>query len=96
MNNSIKTLLLAAAGAGLMSGATTAQTTPASANGPTSVRLGAMNFGSVAEDPAPKEKHACKGQNTCAGKGGCKASMDGCKAKNNCKGRGGCKTDAAM
>lgn len=35
------------------------------------------------------EKHACKGQNSCKGKGGCGAT----KGKNDCKGKGGCRTD---
>ncbi len=32
------------------------------------------------------EKHCCKGQNSCKGKGGCGAE----KGKNECKGKGGC------
>ncbi len=35
------------------------------------------------------EKHACKGQNSCKGKGGCGET----KGKNDCKGKGGCSTD---
>ncbi|MBL8115333.1 MAG: hypothetical protein JNK60_20795 [Acidobacteria bacterium] len=42
------------------------------------------------EDTANKEKHVCKGQNACAGKGGCKAGDKGCAGKNSCKGKGGC------
>jgi hypothetical protein len=34
-----------------------------------------------------KEKHACKGQNSCKGKGGCGTT----KGKNDCKGKGGCR-----
>jgi hypothetical protein len=41
------------------------------------------------------EKHACQGQNSCKGKGGCKTSDNGCKAKNSCKGKGGCATDGS-
>ncbi len=41
------------------------------------------------------EKHACKGLNSCKGKGGCKASDNGCKGKNSCKGKGGCATDGS-
>jgi hypothetical protein len=41
------------------------------------------------------EKHACKGQNSCKGKGGCKAGDNGCKGKNSCKGKGGCATDGS-
>jgi hypothetical protein len=36
-----------------------------------------------------KEKHACIGQNSCKGKGGCGKT----KGKNQCKGQGGCRTD---
>ena len=36
------------------------------------------------------DKHACKGQNSCKGKGGCNTGDMGCKGKNSCKGKGGC------
>lgn len=35
-------------------------------------------------------KHACKGQNDCKGKGGCKTDKHACKGQNDCKGQGGC------
>jgi len=41
------------------------------------------------------EKHACKGMNSCKGKGGCSSSDNGCKGKNSCKGKGGCATDGS-
>jgi len=41
------------------------------------------------------EKHACKGLNSCKGKGGCSSSDNGCKGKNSCKGKGGCATDGS-
>ena len=41
------------------------------------------------------EKHACKGMNSCKGKGGCSTGDNGCKAKNSCKGKGGCATDGS-
>jgi hypothetical protein len=41
------------------------------------------------------EKHACKGQNSCKGNGGCSTGDNGCKAKNSCKGKGGCATDGS-
>ncbi|MBV9772209.1 MAG: hypothetical protein JOZ32_21735 [Bryobacterales bacterium] len=47
--------------------------------------------GQAAADPI--EKHACKGLNSCKGKGGCKSSDNGCKGKNSCKGKGGCATN---
>ena len=43
------------------------------------------------EKPAEKgEKHVCKGQNACKGKGGCKTADNACAGKNACKGKGGC------
>jgi len=39
--------------------------------------------------------NACKGQNDCKGKGGCKTGDNGCKGQNSCKGKGGCKTATA-
>ena len=42
--------------------------------------------------PAAVEKHACKTQNSCKGKGGCKTDKNACKGMNECKGKGGCKT----
>lgn len=41
----------------------------------------------AAEKAAEKEKHACKGMNSCKGQGG-----DG---KNACKGHGSCATDGS-
>jgi hypothetical protein len=40
-----------------------------------------------------KDRHACKGQNSCRGKGACEEGDNGCKGKNSCKGKGGCRTD---
>ncbi|MGC4089211.1 MAG: hypothetical protein QM756_15270 [Polyangiaceae bacterium] len=37
------------------------------------------------------DKHGCKGQNACKGKGGCKSDKHECKGQNACKGQGGCK-----
>jgi hypothetical protein len=49
----------------------------------------------VADPAAAVEKHACKNQNTCKGKGGCKVEgKNACKGQNDCKGQGGCKTDS--
>jgi hypothetical protein len=51
----------------------------------------------IAGQPAADkvEKHACKGLNSCKGKGGCSSSDNGCKGKNSCKGKGGCATDGS-
>jgi len=40
-------------------------------------------------------KHACAGQNSCKGEGGCKTGDAGCSGKNSCKGKGGCATDGS-
>lgn len=91
MNNSLKALLLAAAGTGLMSGTVPTQPNPSplNSNGATSLRLGQTAFNAATQDTA---KHACKGQNSCKGQGGCNAGDMGCKGKNSCKGKGGCNT----
>jgi hypothetical protein len=47
--------------------------------------------GQAADNPV--EKHACKGLNSCKGRGGCSSGDNGCKGKNSCKGKGGCATD---
>ena len=47
------------------------------------------------KDKDKADKHACSGQNSCKGKGGCKSSDNGCKGKNSCKGKGGCATDGS-
>jgi hypothetical protein len=61
----------------------------------TSTRAAAGQLaGSVVHDDST-DKHACKGQNSCKGKGGCKTGDNGCKGKNSCKGKGGCATDGS-
>ncbi|MGA2080003.1 MAG: DNA-binding domain-containing protein [Holophaga sp.] len=91
MNNSVKALLLAAAGSGLMSGTASAQTIsiPAvrSAGAAASSLLGQLGGVPLLGASTP---HTCKGQNSCKGQGGCTTSDMGCKGKNSCKGKGGC------
>ncbi len=82
MNKSSRTIITAAAIAGLYMGTLAAKSYAADA-------------GKAA--PAEKAKDAkdsCKGKNDCAGKGGCGSSDNGCKGKNSCKGKGGCSTMA--
>lgn len=43
--------------------------------------------------PEATDRHACKGQNACKGKGGCKTEKNACRGHNACKGMGGCRTD---
>ncbi len=86
MKISKSSLILTAAFTGLLGG-TVAR---AATSGNTSSSIGAI-AGQAADDKV--EKHACKGLNSCKGKGGCKSSDNGCKGKNSCKGKGGCATD---
>lgn len=93
MNNSIKTLMLAAAASGLLAGTTAAHATVLPSSGTSSsLMAGKTTFGNF---NAQTTKHSCKGQNSCKGQGGCKSSDNGCKGKNSCKGKGGCATDGS-
>jgi hypothetical protein len=99
MNTSVKTLLIAAAGAGLFGGSASLQaatlptrSTVGSTN-PSDLGQAATGFFAQAADPG---KHACKGMNSCKGLGGCSTGDNGCKAKNSCKGKGGCATDGSV
>jgi hypothetical protein len=93
MKNSVKSLALAAAVAGLMGGTSVRlNAQPQQANGTTaaaqSSRAGVLL---VAQDaPAAPAKHSCKGKNDCKGQGGGKNA-----GKNSCKGKGGCATDGS-
>jgi hypothetical protein len=98
MKTSKSSLVVAAAFAGLLGGAT--------------ARLNAAPNSQAVQgaqsDTAKPEKHACAGKNSCAGKGGC--ATDGskknkadaktatekhaCAGKNSCAGKGGCATDS--
>ena len=82
-----KTMVAGAAIAGLMSGSFAATSHAAVATGKPGV--------SLQQGKMAKDKHACQGQNSCKGKGGCKTSANGCKGKNSCKGKGGCATDGS-
>jgi hypothetical protein len=94
MKNSVQSLALAAAVAGLLGGTSVRlnaeqqqanKTTPSAQ----SLRAGVLL---VAQDapPADKTKHSCKGKNDCKGQGGGKNA-----GKNDCKGKGGCATDGS-
>jgi hypothetical protein len=86
MKVSKSSLVLTAAFTGLLGGTVARVNAAASAGSAVSATVG------QAAD-TPVEKHACKGLNSCKGKGGCKSSDNGCKGKNSCKGKGGCATD---
>jgi hypothetical protein len=88
MKVSKSSLVLTAAFTGLLSGTVARAATATS---------GASALSSIAGQAADDkvEKHACKGLNSCKGKGGCASSDNGCKGKNSCKGKGGCATDGS-
>ena len=91
----MKSLLMTAARSGLLTGATTTlSATPANTGANSITRAMGLSSLSNFDDPQT-DKHACKGQNSCKGKGGCKTGDNGCKGKNSCKGKGGCATDGS-
>jgi hypothetical protein len=97
MSTSMKALLAGAALAGLMTGASAKLNAQTLGQNNAGIRAVSMqDDGSTNKTDKDKtEKHACKGQNSCKGKGGCKSSDNGCKGKNSCKGKGGCATDGS-
>jgi hypothetical protein len=86
MNKSTRTILMAAAVAGLYAGALT-------------LKASAAEAGKTAPAAGEKAKESCKGKDGCKAKESCKGkdtckSADGkdtCKAKESCKGKDGCK-----
>jgi hypothetical protein len=94
MTKSLKTMMVAAAVSGLLSGVTVMHASVNSTSSSTPIlKAGKLSFAGVNLDkPA---KHSCKGKNDCKGQGGCKSSDNGCKGKNSCKGKGGCATDGS-
>ncbi len=94
MKHSMKTMMVAAAVSGLLSGATAMHASAAVNSSATPIlKAGKLSFSSSAQDTTAK--HSCKGKNDCKGQGGCKSSDNGCKGKNSCKGKGGCATDGS-
>ena len=91
MKVSKSSLVLTAAFTGLLGGTVARAATQAAPNYSNSA------ISPIAGQPAADkvEKHACKGLNSCKGKGGCSSSDNGCKGKNSCKGKGGCATDGS-
>jgi len=92
--NTLKSLLLTAAMTGLMAGATTNLQASTSSNRGVNSLTRALGV-SASFDGQSTDKHACKGLNSCKGKGGCKTGDNGCAGKNSCKGKGGCATDGS-
>jgi hypothetical protein len=87
MKNSSKSLVLAAAVAGLLGGTAVRVNAQSTQNAPTTAQAGVL----VAQATEPA-KHACKGKNDCKGQGGGDAKHAG---KNSCKGKGACATDGS-
>jgi hypothetical protein len=81
MKRTSRTLMMAAAMSGLISGAVIQQ----GQGDPTNAAPGKV----APVKKAPKV-HDCAGQNDCKGIGGCKTEAHECKFKNSCKGKGGC------
>jgi hypothetical protein len=92
MKHSMKTLMVAAAVSGLLSGTATLHAATSRTN--IVVKAGKASFGSASlhQDTS---KHSCKGTNDCKGQGGCKTGDNGCTGKTSCKGKGGCATDGS-
>ena len=97
MKISKSSLVLTAAFTGLLGGTMARAASVANSNSGAGLASASAGIHSVAGQAAdqPVEKHACKGLNSCKGKGGCKSSDNGCKGKNSCKGKGGCATDGS-
>lgn len=93
MKHSMKSLMVAAAVSGLMSGATALQAATIS-NASPATQVDSASFGMMSL-AMHIHKHSCKGKNNCKGQGGCKSGDNGCKGKNSCKGKGGCATDGS-
>lgn len=85
MNNSTKSLVLAAAVSGLFGG-TAVRLNAQPSNGGATASAGVA----VAQDAPAVAKHSCKGKNDCKGQGGGKHP-----GKNSCKGKGDCATDGS-
>ncbi|HET7536703.1 MAG TPA: hypothetical protein VFJ90_09630 [Candidatus Didemnitutus sp.] len=97
MNKSTRTIIAAAAIAGLYAGSLALKASASTTNAGVAV--------AKADDKAKDsckgkdgcsgkdgKAHDCKGKNECKGQGGCKSGDNGCKGKNTCKGKGGCGT----
>jgi hypothetical protein len=81
MKRTSRTLMMAAAMTGLISGAAIQQCQ----GDPTNAVPG-----KVAPAKKAPTTHDCAGQNDCKGIGGCKTETHACKFLNSCKGKGGC------
>jgi hypothetical protein len=87
MTKSMRALLMGAALSGFVAGTTIGAAAQDTGTGDKTAKEGKK------ASKSKVEKHACKCQNSCKGKGGCKSSDNGCKGINSCQGKGGCRTD---
>ena len=90
MTNTVKSLALAAAFAGLIGGSAVRLNAQTATSNGSSVQ--STHAGILLVDDKSLPKHACKGQNDCKGQGGGDKKHAG---KNDCKGKGGCATDGS-
>ena len=90
MTNTVKSLALAAAFAGMLGGTSVRLNAQTAQSNGTSVQSTHAGVLLVQDKTLPK--HACKGQNDCKGQGGGDKKHAG---KNDCKGKGGCATDGS-
>jgi hypothetical protein len=81
VKKSSRTLLIAAALSGLVSGTAIQQ----GHADPTNAAPG-----QVAPSAKVPHEESCAGSNDCKGLGGCKTDAHACKFQNSCKGKGGC------
>ena len=83
MKRTTRSLIVASAVAGLLSGTVATRTFAQGTD--KSEKAGK-------EVPGKKmpKTHDCAGKNDCKGVGGCKTADHDCKGKNSCKGKGGC------
>ena len=88
MNNTTKSLALAAAFAGLLGGTAVRANAQTTQTSPTTAQAGVL----LAQATPDSTKHSCKGKNDCKGQGGGDAKHAG---KNSCKGKGACATDGS-
>ena len=90
MTNSMKSVCMAAAVAGILGGTSIrmqAQPAAGHVSGANFAVSGAISGAASEGTDTKKPKHACKGLNACKGQG-----ADG---KNSCKGQGSCATDGS-
>ncbi len=85
MKRTPRTLLVAAAMAGLLNGAVVYRAHADDTNAPAKTAPG-----KAAPAKVEPKLHGCAGANDCKAVGGCKSGDNGCKFKNSCKGKGGC------